>query len=66
VLGDRSGILAASTSAGPAFSGWRSGGNIYGDMLINASSGLLRRGELERSGFLPSKRAFYETGGMRL
>lgn len=52
MLGSKKRIFVTSTSAGPAFEGWRIKCGIYGSALIDVVSDLLKNGTIDKSGFM--------------
>lgn len=52
VLGSRSRIVVASTSAGPAFEDWRIKCGVHGSTLIDIISAHLVSGEIDKSGYV--------------
>lgn len=62
MLGFKDKIFVASTSAGPAFEGWRIKCGVYGSTIIDIVSDELRNGTIAPSGFMEKGKAIYRLG----
>jgi len=62
MLGSKKRILAASTSAGPAFESWQIKCGIYGSALIDVMTKLLGDGTIDKSGFMKKGKLTLKVG----
>ena len=60
ILGSNKKIFVTSTSAGPAFEGWRIKCGVYGSTLIDIISNLLKDKRIDKTGFMKRGSYFYE------
>ncbi len=60
ILGSNKKIFVTSTSAGPAFEGWRIKCGVYGSTLIDIIGNLLKDKRIDKTGFMKRGPYFYE------
>ena len=66
MLGSKKKIAVASTSAGPAFESWRIKCGVYGSTLIDIMTDLLKKGVIDKSGYMGQGKYIYADGNREI